>query len=354
MELRRYLQIIKRQRWLVVTAFAVTTTVTFILVARQPWVYESTGTFVVRPSSVDTSEVVRAFDTLIRGVEINGTYASIARSDLIRTRAQARLDPSVKASGVRVDADVETGTNILSISVRGRDPESVRALAAVTGEETVRYVSELNDAYELSPLDHPALPKRPVGPNKPLTFAVGMVFGAACGVGLALLREYVVKAAGVTGSVEVLGPETDTYDEQFLRLGRQMRDAKRSGLSFSLGMLNVAPPNGESNEGSRIQFTRDLRRIAQVLHPTLREEDVFACLDDGTFAVMLPDMPVAEAEELLVDWELVIASILGGRDAGPTSRPQVSTGVCEHRNHQFVGDEGAKRLAWLLTSAGPG
>jgi len=87
-ELTRYLHIVRRRRGIALSAFAVTAVATLILVLPQPWVYESTGTMLVRPRASSTpAETVDASDLLIRGVKIGATYATIARSDLIRDRA---------------------------------------------------------------------------------------------------------------------------------------------------------------------------------------------------------------------------------------------------------------------------
>jgi hypothetical protein len=67
-------------------------------------------------------------------------------------------------------------------------------------------------------------------------------------------------------------------------------------------------------------------------------------LDDGAFVILLPDESTAGARRLLRDWQAAIASTLDG-DSGETSSLRVSSGVCEYRRGQFVGDGDAERLA---------
>jgi capsular polysaccharide biosynthesis protein len=193
-ELRRYLEVSRRWWWAVALAFLVTTAVTVSSVAFEGSTYESSATFVVRPRPIDGSQDARAFDALIRGVTINTTYATIARSRLIRDRAEAQLDPAAREDDMSVSAKVLTDTNVMSLSVTGPDADHVLALANAVGAETVEYVNGLSEVYVLQPLDEPTRPGSPVANNKMLTISIGIVLGLALGVGLAMLVEYLHKA----------------------------------------------------------------------------------------------------------------------------------------------------------------
>jgi capsular polysaccharide biosynthesis protein len=193
-ELRRYLEVSLRWWWVVALAFVATTAVTVASVAAQSATYESSATFVVRPRPVDPSLDARAFDALIRGVTINTTYASIARSQLVRDRAEEQLDPGARRDDMSVSAKVLTDTNIVSISVKGPDPDNVVDLATAVSVETIEYVNGLSDVYVLEPLDEPTRPGSPVATNKMLTILVGLVLGVVLGVAMAMLVEYLRKA----------------------------------------------------------------------------------------------------------------------------------------------------------------
>ena len=392
MELRRYLDIIVRRWWIALTAFAVTTGATMFWVLPQPKVYESTGTFVVGPRAVNAEESVRAFDTLIRGEAINATYASIASSDLVRARAEERVDPSIETDGLDVGAEVLTGTNILEISVRGQDPEAVRELAVAVSEEAVSYVSVSDEGYKLSPLDAPTLTRSPVAPNKSLTIAIGVFFGGLLGLGLAFVIEYLVaqlgtSARGVTadefGHVapapsnghltrwgsdaesavaagtameggaalpdEDAEDETGIHDERSLKvqLMREIDRASHGEGAFSFALMSVTVEVGSDPTPSR-SFGSPIR-IARVLRSTLREEDSLARLDDGRLAVVLRNMPATEAEALMLDWEMVVASLSGRDNEARTSVVHVTTGVCGFGDGRFSGDHEAVRIAEMLS-----
>jgi capsular polysaccharide biosynthesis protein len=189
-ELRRYLEVSRRWWWAVALAFLATSAVTVPTVAFEDPTYESSATFVVRPRPDETAQDARAFDALIRGVTINTTYASIARSRLIRDRAEQQIAPAARDDQMSVSAKVLTDTNIVSVSVKGSDADHVFDLARAISLEMVEYVNGLSDVYVLQPLDMPTRPAGPVATNKMLTISIGIVLGLALGVGLAMLVEY--------------------------------------------------------------------------------------------------------------------------------------------------------------------
>jgi capsular polysaccharide biosynthesis protein len=317
-ELRHYLEIIGRRWWVVATAVGVTTLLTVLLVVQQPWVYGASGTFVVRPRSVDSAEVVRAIDTLIRGVEINSTYATIARSDAIRERARQRLGPDFSTAGLSVDSDVMAGTNVLVISVRGPDPESVATFATAVGEETVQYVLELEDAFELKPLDLPGVDERPVGPNKMLTVMTGILFGAMVGVAGAIgsdrLSRAVEERRGSHPSEMgwrsvIMDPPTGTFHEDYfmMRFSEEMSRSKHSGRDFAVGLLRfVVPAEALDRDHSLL-----LRAAADAAASWQREEDVLSHVGGETLAVLLPDLDIERANRLMDGWKADVVSRLG-------------------------------------------
>jgi capsular polysaccharide biosynthesis protein len=182
-----YVRVTLRYWPLALVAILVTTGVSVVHVLREPQVFESKGTYIVTPRpGYDAGDTLRAMDALVRGVEINATYATIGRSQLVKDRAKARLG-SGAASGVSVRSEAVTGTNILEISVSAAGPEDAHAFADAVGKETVRYVDAMQEPYELSVLDPPAVPSRPVANNGALTILTGVGAGGALAVVLSVI-----------------------------------------------------------------------------------------------------------------------------------------------------------------------
>ena len=351
MEMRRYVSILKRWWWLALPAFLVTTGLTLLLVLSQPPVYESRATFVVAPRSLNPDYAVNAFDTLIRGAQITSTYATIARSDLILARAEDRLAGSTPTSDITVGAEVQTGTNVLEISVQGPDPDSAMDFAVAVSAETVDYVNEMSNAYALEPLDSPQVPRLPVGPQKELTIVLGVLFGLVFGGALALFAEYLnpsewVEDRAMGGSRTSGRP---LHDERSFRsrVRREVSRSRRTGHPFSFGVLKFATRNRANGKSAGVHLVDDPEPLADAFGPTLRRDDALAWLGDGTFAVLLPDTPVAEAGMLLSAWRATVTELPDGEARG-SGALDVSTGVCEYRDSAFVGDRETTHVAGIL------
>jgi capsular polysaccharide biosynthesis protein len=378
-ELKRLIEICRR-RWLVVgTVFVVTTTLVVLSAVSQPTRYESSGSFVVRPRAGKTE--VQAFDTLIRGVEINATYATIARSAFVRQRAKAALGPG-PWDDIRVRAENVTGTNTLKIGATGRDPRRVQQLAAAVGAETKAYIDQLGEAFQLVPLDPPDLPRTPVDTKQNLTIALGAMLGLAFGLGLGALVDAVRSNAkqsrderrsatpAASPSAEALPPPTvdllgaSAADVTMIdgalvspRIREDVARAARKGQSFSLGILHFENVNGKAkhsvaDEGNAPVVTVDrkgngvngsdphvnLSAADLIRFWRSRERGALTLIGDETFAVVLPGVSAAAASRLLADW-FAVASI-GNHDARPPrSTLQVSIGVREYHAGTSVAGE---------------
>lgn len=309
MEIRRYLEVL-RDHWVVVSlAFSITLTGTILLVAQQPWVYESSGTYIVRPRAVATDEIVAAFNALSRGVEINSTYAAIARSDAVEDAAEDTLGES--SAGLDVDSDVITGTNMISISVRGEDPDRLRPFAEAIGEETIVFIGAMDDAYILQRLDPPSEPGVPVGPNKTLTIAAAAIFGLMLGGVLAFLIDYFSGVAGLRVSFEALDTQTGAYNREYfnLRLKQEIARMEETGETFVVGSLHLR----ERDNDQQLAPAKRTREVVALISDAIRVYDVLCATKPGTLAVIFPGLTEAECVPVLKDWKATIEGMFETR-----------------------------------------
>ncbi len=334
MELKDYVRIVRKRWWLVAATFVATTILTLIFVNGQPSVYESSTTLVVRPRTTISEDAVRAIDTLSRRVEITTTYASIARSRLIKDRAIDRLGLTAEErSGLKVTSKVVTGSNLLEIGVQGTDPDTVAVFAAAVGIETAAYIAGLDEAFKLTTLDDARTPRNPIDANKRFTVILGAAFAFLLGVGLALvveqLRWPVFDATRFSRTLRsadrfnIIDRETGVHNEAYLwmRYDQELARSRRSG-PVCVGFLKIQARDAETKiaeDPSR----RDLRAFVETIQPTIRDEDLLAYLGSGSFAVMLPEVDPEYAGQLLENW----AEDVAGSSASERAWLEATVGV---------------------------
>jgi len=304
MELKIYLRILLRKWWIVLPAFLITFTATIVFTFTQVPTYKATATFVVAPT--DSFEEVWSFvdglDTLSNRKEIASTYIEVAVSRLIKQEVADELDlPQHQRARLSVYGQLLAGTNVLEISVEGRDPVLVRDFTNMVGDKTRAYVQELYETYDMRPLDRAILPISPVKPNKMLNLAQGAVLGLALGVGLAFLSEYLQAPLESMVNFGILDDETGAYNKRYFkqRLGEEMSRAWRNKYPLSLALMNVDQLEVMGSSYSPQVRSEILHKVAVFLRQYLREEDILAWLDGTVFAFLLPDMPGEKAQDIM-------------------------------------------------------
>ncbi|MEM7286259.1 MAG: Wzz/FepE/Etk N-terminal domain-containing protein [Actinomycetota bacterium] len=381
MELRRYLMVI-RQRWkLVAFVMLLTTFAAGFLVWNEEPVYEASGTYVVRAQGETSDDAVRATDTLNRGVEINSTYARVARSDVVKQRAREVLASNgISTSGLGISSEVIPGTNIIRITVSGGDPEAVAAYASAVGEQTAAFLLESGELFNLQELDTPDVPNSPEPSTSSLTVALGLVFGAAGGAMLAFVAHYLSEEPD-RASLNIRDSMTGAYSDDYfrLRLRQEMsrcdipmdldeidkaaRDAEpskkaksgngksgngkqprqRTGPGFTVAMIEIQPDDPNLNGSAPGPEPLELRDAAQALLARLRLQDVLAYVGDGTFAVICPDLPARGTRRILTDWNLYLGSRFDEETTLRSLRASISTCQCDAMG--VVGDRDALKAA---------
>lgn len=362
MELKRYMRAIIR-RWWIVAGVAIVTVAAMSFLWPQSSSYETSGSYVVRARSGLGDDPVRATEALNRSVEINATYARIARSDAVKDRALLQLSQDgISTDGLRVSSQVVPGTNILEIGAIGPDPEAVTAYAEALGTAATAYLDDLGEVYLLRQLDPPGEPKAAAS-SRLLTVLVGLTFGALAGAVLAFLVEYLKEdaepdAQGIwdrgTGLYsqeyfasrlhQELGrcqvpPDLPTRVEPVVGAGQRPR-RRRAGPLVTVGRITLAAGDPSTN-GAAAPGPVDRRDVGQALLGRLRPQDVLAYTGDDSFAVLFPDLRIDVANDVLASW----AEHLAARE-GPEGGPVHATvQTCECSADGLVGDEEVVRLA---------
>ena len=339
MEMTRYAQTIARWWHLAVAVFVVTLVTTMVWTARQPALYESDGTFVVRPRTENREDAVRAIDTLVRGVEINATYAAIARSGMMRDRAEAAIEDELADLPMAVRAELVTGTNLLELAVVGRNPTAVYELATALSGEVTQYIEGLGDAYVLAPLDMPEEPDEPVSPRRTLTVLLGATLGLALAATLPLLAEYLRRGIRVGR-----GRNPDVLDEATMRRLLRIAVDRAGSAGQRLAFVTIRPAIDPwvTDSGDHLP-----QAVPDSLLARLRQTVQVGVLEDGTVVAALVEPGVDGLRRRLTAWRGDVADVVGVDADG-----DVTAAVCVYGPDEVSGDADAVRLLDRL--AGPG
>jgi capsular polysaccharide biosynthesis protein len=190
MEIKLFLQLLLKRWWIMLIIIVVTIISTLIFTRYQTETYSSSVTYVVSPSPeiLNGTNFLSGLSVLGGQPTVANTYASIATSAIIKQNAIDALGISLsQASNLDVDSRVQSGTNVIEITVEGPDPLLVQTFANKIGESTVDYVKKFDSVYDLIILDSAKAPDRPIRPNLRLNLVLGLALGFSLAGGLVLL-----------------------------------------------------------------------------------------------------------------------------------------------------------------------
>ena len=305
MEIKYYLRILIRRWWLVAACGVIFLVLGLIIVLNQPRVYETKSSFVLRPHSsvVIAEDTVGTIDTISRRIEIASTFAEVVGSNKIHNQAIERLGLS-ESDGAEfsVTGKVVAGTNVLELSARGPDPVLVKEFADAATLETIEFVNNLFDVFELQSLDPASTRNSPVSSSRTRTLGAITILGLVVGVGLAFIVEYFQLVTSDTNSLEIIDYESGIYNRAYfmLRLREEITRSQRNRYIFALALVEIVTADDGGDDSGRFKIDV-LRKIISVISTNLREEDVITRYDKTTLSLMLPDRTVGSAREILME-----------------------------------------------------
>ena len=347
MEIKAYLRFFRKRWWIIVAALAVTIGATAFITFRTPPVYQASATYLVGVSSATTDQKSRisALDLLTNRNEIGGTYARLANSRTIKSLAAKELGWT-STDNLSVTSQVVSGSNVLEITVEGRDPVKVRDFANAIGDQTAKYVQTLTESYELQPLDKAVVPGSPASPGLPGNLMLGGILGLVLGFALAALAEYLGSPAESVAGFNILDERTGIFNTPYfmLRLRQEMGRTKRNGHALSVALLNIDHGNYLRRISAQTQ-NKALRAAAAIVGPSLRNEDVLAAYDESHLIILLPDAENVAAknkvERLVEKLSFAPLELNGG---GSAVNLHLAAGVASYRREKVGQDKTAEDL----------
>ncbi|MBU3101565.1 MULTISPECIES: YveK family protein [Clostridium] len=201
-----YLTIIKERLLLIGTITLATVIIAGILsfFVIKPTYEASTSIIVGKPqATTNQSAQLNSDITMYQNLLI--TYSEIAKSDLVARGALDELKGNLTIDQIKAGVTVtpKTGTQILMITAKGKDPEEVfKTVNAIS----TSFVESTKKVYptggDIQVMDKAVIPLNPISPNKKLNLVIGLFLGLMLSLGVVFLLEYMDNTIKTESDVE--------------------------------------------------------------------------------------------------------------------------------------------------------
>jgi succinoglycan biosynthesis transport protein ExoP len=195
MELRNYLSIIMRRKWVILVTTLVTIAVVLIGLKFYSPSYEATTT--LRVATSRTGQV--SYEDLLYADRLLKTFAEIANGSSVK-------EDLVRLYGLtgepNINAQVLPNTELIRLSVEHSNPVLARDMANTLASLVIRRSQELDNRYnEITITDSAVMPRSPTL-SRWIVVAVGVLMGVFGGFGLAFLFDYLDKRLYTNKQIE--------------------------------------------------------------------------------------------------------------------------------------------------------
>jgi len=183
MEIRTYLTILWRRKWIIAITFIMTTMVAVGGTLRITPTFTASATLRISANSKTVG-----YGDLLYTDRLMNTFPSIIRSNPLLAELKQRLEiDSVPEIGVKFPADSE----LMSIVVEDPDPEIAARSANILAELFIDSLRPTRTGrnFTITLINSAVPPRHPSSPRKMMNIALGTMVGLAGGLGLAFLFE---------------------------------------------------------------------------------------------------------------------------------------------------------------------
>jgi len=193
MELKQYLNIIKRRILLVILIPIILGSVAAYLSynVMTPQYRSYTTLYVINKNM--SSQLPVQYSELMTGSALVKDYRELVKSKLITTAVIEELGlKGISASHLAgmIDVSLKNDTRIIQISVSDTNPTRAKNIANKIAEVFKSKVVELMKADNVEIIDYAQQPKAPYSPNHYNNIGIALIVGIILGIGMAFLLEY--------------------------------------------------------------------------------------------------------------------------------------------------------------------
>jgi capsular polysaccharide biosynthesis protein len=190
-DLREYIDIIKKRFWLIVIITVVASLVSGIVsfYVLEP-VYETGTTLMVNNAKNKETEITS--EDIALNQKLASTYGEIAKSRKVLDRVINDLNLNITYEKLSSSVTITPvkDTEIINIKVQNTSPQLAYKIANKIPEIFGKEARRITKADSVEVLDYAVIPNNPVAPNKMMNVAIAAVLGMMIGLFLTFLLEY--------------------------------------------------------------------------------------------------------------------------------------------------------------------
>jgi diguanylate cyclase (GGDEF)-like protein len=264
-------------------------------------VYQSSSTYLVKPSPGLAQELFTALNMVVRQPEIAETYAQLGRSRTVRRQANDALGLTAGAQqSLEIESRVVPGTTIIELTVRSPDLMLAHDYAAALGNALTAYLVTVDEVFDLVQIDPPGVPSAPVRPNIPLNLLLGGAAALIAALGLGYVTEILAGVPAGRRKSDIVDRDSTAYNKAYFlrRLGEEISRTRRTGAPLAVAVVNLNHRNALDG-ATRRQRGDAMRSAAALLRTQVRNEDLVARLDDSTFGLLLVSTDERAAAQMI-------------------------------------------------------
>jgi diguanylate cyclase (GGDEF)-like protein len=297
MEMRLYLEMFRRNWWMIVLTMLVALNVSLLASFFATPLYVSSTSFIVSPNPelLSGRDVITSMEALDKR-SIISTYGEFLNSRRIYQETIDALGiDSEMAMKYEIATVVLPDTNVLELTVSGPDPVTAALLANRIGERAIDTIRLLYTAYDISVLD-PAIPAdSPFSPQPVRDASLALALGLVGGAALVVVSEQVRIPLEAYRRRLRMDSATGVYNNRYFRqmVANELISKPDDLLSVGIVDLNGLQEVLETLPPVATQGL--LREVTEILRKELRGNDVIGRWTETSFAVMLPTTPGAAA-----------------------------------------------------------
>lgn len=204
MELKEYLQIIKKRLWLVIALPIIAALITFS-VSRyymEP-IYEAKAALLVGIIPYD-QEYQMSYDDILMYEQLIKTYSELAQSKLVAKETLSRLNTGMTLEELQsiITVTNKADSQIIEVTAQDTDPKMAADIANTLSQVFIEKVDALMNSDDTKFMDKADVPNEPAKPRVMLNTAIAFFLGLMMSLGIIFLREYLDNTLKTENDIE--------------------------------------------------------------------------------------------------------------------------------------------------------